>query len=524
MPATASAPQASVNSYDELPYLDHTVAETSPDRLAAVATLYGMSPPDPRRCRVLEIGCATGANLWPMAVAMPGAQFVGIDLSQRQVESGRSIVATLGLENLTLRAMSLLDINDDFGLFDYIICHGVYSWVPAPARDKILEIFARNLTPDGVGYLSYNTYPGWHFRGMVRALFKYHSDGFPDPKTRVDQSRAILDFVAQSVPNTEGIYAQVLKDERKTLETMQDTYVFHEHLEEVNHPVYFHELAEAAAGHGLGYLGPARFDTIDDNLPGPVQQTLDALGTDRIRREQYLDFVRNRTFRKSLFCHADRARGDLPQVESLDRLRFSSQAKPESDRPDIRSDAPEEFRSPTDDRLTTPRPIVKAALTALFAAWPRSLSLDELWAEVRSLLGPAPDGDRRILAEVLLKAHVGNLVAIHTYEPPFAAAAGDRPIASIVARYQAESEAKICNLRHRVVKLDDFDSLVIRLLDGNRDRPAIVAALEQWAAEAVFEISHAGQPVQDEAQRRAALTECLDASLARLAKLALLVG
>src|SRR3954451_20109880 len=118
-----SVPRA--NSYDELPYLDHTVPETAPDRLAAMATLFGMSPPDPRRCRVLELGCANGANIFPMAVAMPDAEFDGIDLSRPQIDNGRAILATLGLRNVTLRAMSLLDMADDFGRFDYILCHGV---------------------------------------------------------------------------------------------------------------------------------------------------------------------------------------------------------------------------------------------------------------------------------------------------------------------------------------------------------------------------------------------------------------
>src|SRR3954468_22436360 len=248
-----STPEAT--SYDELPYLDLTVADTSPDRLAAMAKLHGMSPPGLRRCRVLELGGASGAHLFPLAVAMPEAEFVGIDLSTRQIESARAAVAILGLDNLAFHAMSLLDVGEDFGTFDYIVCHGVFSWVPAPARDKILDIFARHLSPDGVAYLSYNTYPGWHFRGMIREMLKYHSDAFADPQARVGQARAFLDFLTRSVPSSEGTYARVLKEEQTMLETTRDTYVFHEHLEDHNHPVYFHELVAHAAGHGLAYLG-----------------------------------------------------------------------------------------------------------------------------------------------------------------------------------------------------------------------------------------------------------------------------
>jgi methyltransferase-like protein/cyclopropane fatty-acyl-phospholipid synthase-like methyltransferase len=517
-------PTPPANSYDELPYLDHVFPETSPDRLAVNATLYGMAPKDPAHCRVLELGCANGANLFPMAVALPEAQFVGIDLSPRQIENGQAILALLGIKNVTLQALSLLDVNDDFGRFDYIVCHGVYSWVPAAARDKILSIFARHLEPDGVGYLSYNTYPGWHLRGMVREMFKYHSDAFSDPRTRVQEARALLDFLIKAVPDPQGTYARVLKDEQKMLEDVQDTYVFHEHLDDVNHPVYFSDLVADAARHGLDYLAPARFDTIDDNLPPPVQEALDLLGTDRIRREQYLDFVRNRTFRKSLFCHASRPRSEVPTIEALERLRFSALAKPQSERPDVCSEAPEEFRSPTDDRLTTIKLLVKAALTALFASWPRSVTLDELWTEVQARLGREFDGDRRLLAEVLLKLHRGNLVALHTCEPPMVCVVSERPVASVVTRYQAEAEVKICNLRHRVVPLDDFDSLMIRLLDGTRDRAVIVATMAQWVADGVFQVSRNGQPVQDPKQLQEALAACVDEGLQKLAKNALLVG
>lgn len=515
-----------VNSYDELPYNDHVFPETSPDRLAAMATLYGMSPESPGRARVLELGCANGANLFAMAAAMPEAQFVGIDLSEGQIENGRRILGLLGLKNVTLRAMSLLDVGDDFGRFDSIICHGVYSWIPEAARAKVLAIFARHLAPEGVAYLSYNTYPGWHFRGMVREMLKYHTDAESSPQSQVNQARGLLDFLVRAVPGTEETYGRVLRDEQKMLKEIDDAYVFHEHLEDVNHPVYFHELAASAAAAGLSYLGPARFDVIDDDLPLATQKVLDTLGPDRIRREQYLDFMRNRMFRQSLFCRVERSHLATPSLEAASRLRFSTLASPQSEHPDIRSEAPEEFRSPTDDRLTTTRPLVKAALAALSAARPRSLTLDETWVEVQHLLGPALErSDTAMsLAEVLLKANRHNLTTIHVFEPPIVGQVSDRPVASAVARYQAEAEVKIYNLRQILIPLDDFSRLMIRLLDGTRDRAAIVETLVEWALDGVFEISLGEEPVRDPKPLRAAISARVDESLQELAARALLVG
>jgi methyltransferase-like protein/cyclopropane fatty-acyl-phospholipid synthase-like methyltransferase len=507
-----------------MPYLNYVFTETSPDRMAAVATLYGMSPRDPRHCRVLEIGCANGANLIAMAAALPEAEFVGIDLSPRQIDHGRKILEVLGYKNVTLRAMSLLDVGDDFGRFDYIICHGVYSWVPAEARDKILSIFATNLAPDGVAYLSYNTYPGWHLRGMTRDLLRFHANGHSDPQTRVKEARTLLDFVIKASPTPEETYVRVLKDEQEVLESAPDTYIFHEHLEDENHPVYFADLAAAAAAHGLSYLAPSRLDRIEDVVSPQVVEALDALGPDRIRREQYLDFVRNRTFRKNLFCRADCRHHDAPALEAFERLRFSAFSKPDTAEPDIRSEAPVEFRSPMNDRLTTTRPAVKAALMALFTKVPRSLTFDELWDEVKLLLGPSLTEDRRSLAEILLKANRANLVSIHVVEPALVSAISERPVASAVARYQAEAEVKISNLRHFTFVLDDFTSLMIRLLDGTRDREAILATLAQWAAEGYFAVSHEGQAVHDEAELRDGLSAYLDAGLVELLKNGVLVG
>ena len=459
-----------------------------------------------------------------MAAALPEAEFVGIDLSPRQIDQGQAIVARLGFKNVALRAMSLLDVGDDFGWFDYIICHGVYSWVPAEARDKILAIFAANMEPDGVAYLSYNTYPGWHLRGMVRDMLRFHANGYSGLQTRVKEARAMLDFVIKSASTEEETYCRVLKDEQAELEGLEDAYLFHEHLEEVNHPVYFTDLIAAAAAHDLSYLGPSWLDPVDDAISPHARAVIDKFGTDRIRREQYLDFLRNRTFRKSLFCHADRPHHDAPSLEAIGRLRFSSFAKPESAEPAVTSDAPEEFCSPANVRLTTSKPLVKAALMALFSNRPRSLTLDELWVEVQALLGPSLDGARQSLAEVLLKANRANLVVTHVFEPSIVASVSERPIASLIARYQAEAGLKICNLRHFNIGLDNFSSLTIRLLDGSRDREAILATLSQWVAQGHFLVSRDGQSIQDETQLREVLSVLLDESLVSLAKNGLLVG
>ena len=137
-----------------------------------------------KRCRVLELGCASGDNLIPMAIELPNARFVGIDLSERQIEQGRQSVAALGLANIDLRRVNIANVDASWGTFDYILCHGIYSWVPAPIREKLLAICRENLAPTGIAFVSYNTLPGWHMRGMIRDMMVYHSSQFQGAGTR----------------------------------------------------------------------------------------------------------------------------------------------------------------------------------------------------------------------------------------------------------------------------------------------------------------------------------------------------
>ncbi len=267
--------QSVENAYDALPYMSMAFPQTHPDRLAVIARLFGMTTAPLARCRVLELGCASGGNLIPMALDLPEASFLGIDLSGRQIADGKATIAKAGLSNVELRQMDIMDVDKSLGTFDYIIAHGVFSWVPTHVQEQMFRVCAQNLAPNGVAYVSYNTYPGWHMRGMIRDMMRYHVKSFPDATVRVQQARALLDFLAQSVPTENNAYGIVLKAELEMLRKQNDSYLAHEHLEDVNSPVYFHEFAERALARGLQFLGEAEFSTmLASNLPQQVSETL----------------------------------------------------------------------------------------------------------------------------------------------------------------------------------------------------------------------------------------------------------
>src|SRR4051794_31518264 len=164
------------NVYDDVPYSNYPYAQTHPDRLSTVAILHGLEPPDPFHARVLEIGCGAGGNLMAMAAATPGIQAVGVDLAAGPIAEGNAAMAEIGLANLELRQADVRELTSgSLGTFDYIVAHGLYSWIPADARDALLSAIKAALRPDGIGYVSYNAHPGGYFRRMLRDVGLWHA-------------------------------------------------------------------------------------------------------------------------------------------------------------------------------------------------------------------------------------------------------------------------------------------------------------------------------------------------------------
>lgn len=407
-------------SYDVLPYGDRIYPRTHPDLLATVATLFGMAPAPPEECRVLELGCGGGANVIAMAEGLPRSQFLGIDLSAKQVESGREQVRAKGLSNVELRRMCILDVAKEWGRFDYIVCHGVYSWVPENVRDKILAICGANLTAQGVAYVSHNCYPGWHAWGTVRDLMAFHARRSFEPTERVRLAREILGFANASVAEPGGIFARILQDESELLASVPDDYLYHEHLDEVNHPVYFREFVEHAASHGLQYLWEAHVGELGTSLRPEVRQAVRGLSPDLIVQQQYIDFLIHNRFRCNLLCHENVTLDRSITPERMTAFRFVGCAMATAARPDVGSVEVEEFRTSDGAGMATNNPVFKAALACVADAAPKALTFDEVCAATRSRLSgvmvaePIPDEHVPwFVADLLRQAAMLRLVQLH---------------------------------------------------------------------------------------------------------------
>jgi SAM-dependent methyltransferase len=246
------------DSYDRVRYKSLPLAQTHPDRLATIATLFGMTVAPPAECRILELGCGDGGNLIPMALGLPGSSFTGIDLAAQAIEQGRAVANALGLKNITLLPLDLMDAGAELGEFDYVIAHGVYSWVPENIRERLLDVCRANLAPRGVAYVSYNAYPGFHRREMFREMMLYNVDGVEDPADRVRRAIEFVEWLNQF--RTESpLTRALLAEELHHLSENDWWYVYHDDLAQTNHAEYFHEFVARARDHRLDYLGEADF-------------------------------------------------------------------------------------------------------------------------------------------------------------------------------------------------------------------------------------------------------------------------
>jgi SAM-dependent methyltransferase len=455
--------------YDALHYPSKPFRYTRPDRMELIARLHGLDPTPSPRARVLEIGCGTGGNLLPMGEAFPDTQFLGIDLAESQIAHGDELRAEAGIANVELRAMDLMDIDASFGEFDYIVAHGVYSWVPAPVKARLLDVISQRLSPRGIAYLSYNVKPGWYMKAAVRDLMRYHTQGYEDPREKVKQSRALLEFLLVGARENEVAWKEILKQQTEVATRIPDEVVFFDHLSDVNDACYFHEMAAELPVRGLEYLGDASFSSMVPNRIAPeAVRVLDQLGEDPIRREQYLDFLKNRQFRTSLFVRAGSPITRRIELRRAFDWHVASQAKPKDPLANIEGPDPVSFEVPNAVARVVPLK-TKRAVADLVSRYPASRPFADLVADA------GPDGAQ--LAIELFQLYTYDIVEMWLYPDTFATEAPPRPRATAISRALSKRGPRVSNLRHETVALDEDERRLLPLVDGTRDAEALAAAL-----------------------------------------------
>lgn len=523
--------QEAAYSYDAVEYPSHAYEASHPDQLYTLARLFHLLPTLPENASVLELGCASGGNLIPVAMQLPNARIVGVDLSSKQIAQGQASINALGLTNMKLHAEDFCNIDESYGQFDYIMCHGVFSWVPHEAQLKIFEICRDRLTPNGVAYISYNSYPGWFMRGMIREMMLHHIKNVTDPIKKVQQARALLAFIVASTEGQETPYAQFLKQEMEMLSKHSDAYLFHDHLEENNHPMFFYQFMDMASAHDLQFIGESSLASmITSNLPPKAAEALTNLTTDVHQRSQYTDFVTNRMFRQSLICRKGNKINRHIDESSLSGAFVSGRFQQDDPTKgqDIGPKVEIAFKCPNGRGIKTDHPSLKALMFTLNEAWPNALSLPEICTRIEKRLSESivvGEKEQISIASVstshLLQMLVRGDIEMRYVPDRFVENASDLPNVSAFARLQATSNPLVTNQRHGAVQLDPLSRLLIPFFDGTRTRAQLIECLAELARDGKLKINVQGNAPADMSVIHGA---AIDKVLLHLRKSAMLIG
>jgi len=459
-------------SYDELRYPGKFYPQASPERLATLATMYGLQPAPVTNSRVLELGCGEGGIIIPLAFNFPNSTYLGVDLSSTAIAHGKSLISRLGLKNAELICQNLMEFPAEAGTFDYIISHGILSWVPEPVRQQILGICSRHLAPRGVAYISYNTLPGGYLRNYARDLMRFHTRHISDPTAKTREARNVIDFVVSALP-TATLERELLKRELKPYEGT-DSFLFHDLIADINDPIYFLDFMDAASSVGLQFVSESVLSTMRTaHFPEHIRRELDGM-SDRMMREQYLDFINGRKFRQTVLCRAGHDLDLEVTPERMERLLVSSPVKPAQPVKDLHGPETVQFTSGRTAPVNCAEPVAKAVYLALGDAYPQGLRYTQLRQEVcrRLEMDPSalsPEQDTQII-RILISSFANSIAELHVHQFEYCTRISERPAVSALARLQAEMGDSFVSLNLGTYQLSDvLIRNVVMLLDGTRD-------------------------------------------------------
>jgi len=445
-------------SYDQVAYPSLIFWQSHPEVMAVIARLHGIDTPAVERARILHIGGGDGLDAIAIATSYPNADVVNIDIAAEALARGRRWSEAAGLDNVAHELIDILDAADRLqGSFDYIAAHGIYAWVPVEVRAAVMPMIGRLLAPNGVAFVSYNAMPGGYSRLAVHDMLMHRVRHIGDPAERLAIARAFLRDFAKPGDKDQPITTAMKKEAEAALIQSEGSF-FHDIFNQYYAPQPFLAVATDAARNGLRYLGETRGGGFEKGFV-----TREDVGTTEetwLDRLQAQDYATGRYFRSSLFVRAETQFSRRAHIEKARAMWASTHA--------TATDATHFKTERISVSIADPRRA--GMMHQMIAAKPGTLPVDEL----------APDSD---MLGALCHYALEGVIDLRTAPPCFTPHAGDRPIASPLARVQvAEGEDRVVALNHHWVTLDTARlKALLALLDGTRDR----AQLEQaWAASA----------------------------------------
>lgn len=419
-PLPVAVPEArTLRSYDELPYPPYIYEETDPGRLGATGRLFGLAAAPARNCRMLEIGCAQGANLLAWAKRYPESTFVGVDLGQRHIEIARRTAMREECSNAQFLHVDFQEMDHgELGDFDYIVAHGIYSWVSPGVQQALMFAVRQFLAPHGVAYVSFNCLPGWGMRGTLRSILGYHTRGLRSDREKVREAKHFSRFLAEGMLDKKNPLAIYMNWELKQIEEAGESYLAHEMFEAENHPCFFHEFVEGAGTAQLQYLADAQFGRfLFDRLHESARAAIAEYASDPLAREQYADFLVSRMFRRCLLCRDERKLYEQPEPALLPMMRITTTIVPAEQGASLVHGEKVTFRAP-DFSFEAEAAVEKALLVILAEAREKTLAFRDLVRRVWYRLEITDARERKqaeaAVAEIILCCHQNDLMRLTT--------------------------------------------------------------------------------------------------------------
>ncbi len=473
-------------SYDELPYSNLIFTQTHPDRLCALGRLFGLDAPDIETARVLELGCGNGLNLISQAYSLPKASFLGVDLAKTHIDFAVDSARELGLSNVEFKQCDLMEMTlEEFGKFDYIIAHGLISWIPEIVREKTFLIYEEMLTEKGVGYISYNTYPGWHYRQMVRGIARIHTKDIDEPLEKIKNAAAFIEYLAENIPRGD-FYKAILEKELNSY--TNPSTAFHDNLAEINEPYYFYEFAGKLNEHGLQFLSESQlFSMSVYNYPPELKGFLERIDS-AVGKGQYMDFFTGRAFRQSLVCRRNAELNYDPPPEALNRLYLTAPLSAAAENPDLTNDDRVNFAGLEKEGIEINHPLTKTVLYLLGNAWGNAFLFEELLQKAEEYLAErgkpldTREEEFKSTSQLILYIVLSlQLIEIHSRKTDIYTMLDEKPKINPLAEWQLTKGDLVSAAYERIIKVENpILRKMVELLNGTNTREDLYNNLAEF--------------------------------------------
>jgi SAM-dependent methyltransferase len=314
-------------------YTSHFHRETTPVWLATAALLLGQQSPDLNQpFRYADLGCGNGFTALTIAATCPHAEVWGFDFNPAHIEFATGLAARAGLDNVHFVEASFADLSTRPGgssgsldfpdAFDFMVTHGVLSWISPENQKHLIDTIGQRLRPGGLAYVSYNVTTGMANMLPLRALMRLLAESSPD---RSDQAvGGILDQISRLQQGGAMFFQHnpTLEKRLKELGTQDPRYIAHEYLNRDWHPMMFADVAEAMAEAKCRFIGSATLaENIDATSVPPGVQPLLAEARDQRLRETLRDIASAQGFRRDIY-----RRGITPILPAEQQSRIDSLA------------------------------------------------------------------------------------------------------------------------------------------------------------------------------------------------------